>query len=235
MGSKEQRDRERSDETDASAVKRYEFAVYFIEPTDCVLDVSCGEGYGSAILSKVAKQVEGIDYSREAIEIAKRKYHHISNTTFFEDDAQTLRTQRDGSKDMIVSFETIEHLKRPEAFIKKCYDILKPGGLILLSTPNESWSTHTYKYHISELKPAQLINLLKAQSFTIEKCYGEAPATTMHEVRQRHRKIIELLPLRVREIIGDLILPKTKSEITATDEKGLGNFTGMIILARRPK
>src|SRR5207249_9324746 len=101
-------------------------------PEKRVLDIACGEGYGSAALARAgAASVVGVDISAEACEHARRKYGV---------DARVGRADRiplpAGSIDVIVSFETIEHVERPESFLNECVRVLAPGGALILSTPN---------------------------------------------------------------------------------------------------
>ena len=118
-------------------VYRYAFACQFVEGKR-VLDVACGEGYGAAALQKAgAAQVVGVDLSDAACRHARQKYGL---------DARVGNAERmpvpDKSVDVIVSFETIEHLDNPNRFLDECLRVLSPGGRIIVSTPNKgvySW------------------------------------------------------------------------------------------------
>lgn len=88
-------------------MQRYEIASNLVEGKN-VLDAACGEGYGSYILSKKAKNVMGIDISSEAIEYASEEYKN-KNLKYICASIEKLPLE-DNSIDIIISFETIEHV-----------------------------------------------------------------------------------------------------------------------------
>lgn len=74
-----------------------------------VLDAACGEGYGSDILAKYAKKVIGIDLDNDTITRAKVKYKDRDNLIFIQGNIEKLEIE-DCSIDIVISFETIEHV-----------------------------------------------------------------------------------------------------------------------------
>ena len=94
-----------------------------------VLDIACGEGYGSFMLSQKASSVVGVDLNRQAVEAAKAKYGK-ENLTFLCADAAAVPLP-DHCFDSIVSFESIEHIPSPAAFLKELHRLLIPGGLLM--------------------------------------------------------------------------------------------------------
>lgn len=103
-----------------------------------VLDVASGEGYGSFLLRRWgAESVEGIDVDEQTVEIATRLFggdgvHYQCHT------AEQLPFE-DHTFDVVCSFETIEHLDHPELFLQEIRRVLKPGGNIILSCPNDPY------------------------------------------------------------------------------------------------
>jgi len=142
-------------------LNRYYFASQFSK-SKIVLDVACGTGYGSQIISKQgrATRIIGIDISKKSIKYAKKNYQE-KNINFLIDDAQTLNSQKDNSFDLIISFETIEHIKSSEDFIKQTKRLLKKDGVLIISTPNTNTYPKGNKYHINELSPDEFRSLLK--------------------------------------------------------------------------
>jgi len=100
-----------------------------------VLDAGCGTGYGSAELAKVAASVVGVDVAREAVDFAREHYRlpHLG----FEQASCTALPHADGSFDLIVAFEVIEHLEEWRLFLLEVRRVLAPSGQFIVSTPNK--------------------------------------------------------------------------------------------------
>jgi SAM-dependent methyltransferase len=98
-----------------------------------VLDMACGEGYGSDVLSRTAARVVGVDGNPEAHEHAKLRYT-APNLTFEWGAVETFGEP--ASFDAVVFLQTIEHVIDPPAVLAHFRRILKPGGVVFVSTPN---------------------------------------------------------------------------------------------------
>ena len=125
-----------------------------------VLDAGCGEGYGASILAGRATKVLGIDLDRDVIDHASERY---PNVRFEAGDLSTLAFP-DGSFDAIVSFQVIEHLQSPRGFVTECARVLRPGGLLVLSTPNRlTFSPEGVRnpFHTVEFAPEELRGVLE--------------------------------------------------------------------------
>lgn len=130
---------------------RYLFAAQFVKGR-IVLDVASGAGYGTKLLAdRGAKSVYGIDISNEAIKYAKKTYGG-KNVTFIRGDAYAVPLG-DHAVDMVVSLETIEHLSDPKKFLKEAKRVLKPQGILIVSTPNAPVYNKISKnpFHLTEL------------------------------------------------------------------------------------
>ncbi len=159
--------------TGIESVHRYLLAAELVRGKK-VLDVACGEGYGSFLLAQRAAEVVGIDLNAQAVEAARRKYLR-DNLSYLCADA--LRTPfPDHFFEIIVSFETIEHLPSPEDFIKELRRLTVPGGLLILSSPNktpfDAYSKEKNVFHIQELEEQELETLLSRQ-FRQVKIHGQ--------------------------------------------------------------
>lgn len=115
-------------------LSRYQFASRYANGKH-VLDIACGTGYGTRLLSHVAARVVGGDISLESVSSALRRYH-AANVDYVCLDAQEFPF-REGSFDVVVSLETVEHLVEAERFLDECVRVLRPGGTLVLSTPNK--------------------------------------------------------------------------------------------------
>jgi ubiquinone/menaquinone biosynthesis C-methylase UbiE len=128
-----------------------------------VLDVACGEGYGSAMLAKVAKHVIGIDVSPDAISHSNDKYGCLG-IDFKVGTCSKLGIE-DKSIDLVVSFETIEHHDQHHEMLSELLRVLKPEGLLLISSPDkEEYAKHRYsvnEFHVKELTGDEFKGLLK--------------------------------------------------------------------------
>ena len=103
-----------------------------------VLDVACGEGYGSALMKRWgATSVVGVDISGEAVDIANSAFA-TEGLEYIQHDAEQLPFD-DVSFDMAVSLETIEHLDHPEKFLRELRRVVRAGGTIVVSCPNDQY------------------------------------------------------------------------------------------------
>ena len=115
---------------------RYAFARRFAAGKR-VLDAACGEGYGSALLAGTAAEVVGVDIAEEAVAHARATYAGRSGLRFEQASAAALPLP-DASVDLVVSFETLEHLPREDQprMLAEFARVLTRDGLLLLSAPN---------------------------------------------------------------------------------------------------
>lgn len=165
--------------------ERYAFAGQFVASKNC-LDIACGSGYGSNYLIKSgAKTVAGGDISPEGIKYA-RTHFSPNGLHFFLSDAQRLPFL-DKSFDVVISIETIEHLKEPRQFVRECHRVLKPGGTLIFSTPNKGIYDHPEQtkptpinpfcmspYHLKEFFSDELVSLVEGEHFHDITVYGQS-------------------------------------------------------------
>jgi SAM-dependent methyltransferase len=156
---------------------RYHFASRFAAGKR-VVDAACGEGYGSALLARVAAHVTGADISPEALAHARATYAAQANLAFVEASCERLPLE-DASVDLFVSFETVEHITAQEAFIDEIARVLRPDGVLLMSCPNKlEYSDRrqfSNEFHVKELYREELESLL-ARRFPHTHWYGQRPS-----------------------------------------------------------
>ena len=130
-----------------------------------VLDIACGEGYGSALLAQSAKSVVGVDVDPKAVAHAEAKYGG-GNARFLHGECVAIPVG-DASVDVLVSFETIEHISEHEVFLSEIRRVLRPGGLVLISTPErenyDTTQTTANPFHVREMSGEEFNTLLKSR------------------------------------------------------------------------
>ena len=142
-----------------------------------VLDVASGEGYGSHLLSVDAASVVGVDVSADAVAHAALRYP-AANLKYIAASCVQI-PEPDASFDVIVSFETIEHIIEHEAFLREVDRLLKPSGLFIISSPNRpEYSDRTgynNEFHVKELDRAELKTLLDVH-FPVQRWFAQRAA-----------------------------------------------------------
>jgi len=152
---------------------RYVFAAGLVKGLE-VLDAACGEGYGSAILARHAASVTAVDISPETIAHARERYP-ASNIEFRAADCAQLPFE-DDRFDCIVSFEALDHLAQQEALLAGFRRVLRPGGFLLISTPDKAVYTDklggSNEYHVAELYRDEFESLL-LRHFSAIRLWGQ--------------------------------------------------------------
>jgi SAM-dependent methyltransferase len=158
----------------AEHMHRYALAASLTRDAD-VLDVACGEGYGSAWLAQVARTVVGVDISVRVVAQAHQRYRN-SNLQFLCAHAGALPFP-DDSFDWVTCFETIEHLTEQPRLIAEVRRVLRPNGHLVLSSPDRqayaALSTQDNPFHVSELSAPELRALL-AVEFPCQQWFGQS-------------------------------------------------------------
>jgi SAM-dependent methyltransferase len=132
-----------------------------------VLDAACGEGYGTALLAGAgADPAVGVEIDGQVVEHARRRY----GLDFRMADVLDLPFH-DGSFDLVVSFETIEHVRDPDAALDELGRVMAPGGLLLLSTPNKHQYLVENEFHEREFTHEELVALLRARFRSVRILY----------------------------------------------------------------
>jgi SAM-dependent methyltransferase len=169
---------------------RYKWASRWIR-NRIVLDVACGTGYGARILREAgARRVVSLDVSRDALRFGISRYAPLPVCS----DAHRLPL-RTASCEAVVSLETIEHLWDPVAFANELSRILRPGGELLLSTPNGARSLGTNPYHLHEMTLDQLRALLKETGFRLRGIWGQhwaLPPGVWYKIKGLRRMLYEI-------------------------------------------
>lgn len=157
---------------------RYAFALRFARGRR-VLDAACGEGYGTACLAGTAQSAIGIDIDADAVRHARETYRGVPNL-HFENASVTTLPLPDASVDVVVSFETIEHLPAVDQpkMLTEFARVLTADGVLVLSSPNRLRYSDARNYrnpfHLHELYRDDLSRLLDG-AFLERRWYHQVP------------------------------------------------------------
>jgi len=123
-----------------------------------VLDAGCGEGYGTAMLAERGGRTLALDYDRWTVQHLAARYPDL---TALRGNLVALPV-RTASVDVLVSLQTVEHLWDQDRFASECARVLRPDGLVVLSTPNRRTFPPGNVFHHRELDADELSTLLSA-------------------------------------------------------------------------
>ena len=127
-----------------------------------VLDIACGEGYGSFLLAKTALSVTGADIDGDVAAAAAQKYK-LPNLTYKQGDVTNIPFD-DNCFDVVVSFETLEHHDKHQEMMAEIKRVLKPDGMCIISTPDKlvysDQKNYANPFHVKELYKEEFRQLL---------------------------------------------------------------------------
>ncbi|WP_028932555.1 class I SAM-dependent methyltransferase [Pseudonocardia spinosispora] len=152
-----------------------------------VLEAGCGEGYGAAMLAEHARLVIGLDYDEQAAAHVAARYPsvHVTRGNLVH------LPLPDDAVDVVVNLQVIEHLWDQPGFLAECARVLRPGGLLLISTPNRitfspGRDTPLNPFHTRELAAAELDELLVDAGFEVREMLGLHHGAGLRELDVRH-------------------------------------------------
>ncbi|MCP2254590.1 Methyltransferase domain-containing protein [Prauserella aidingensis] len=156
--------------------RRHEAAYHALLPYCAgavVLEAGCGEGYGAGLLADHAAQVIALDYDSAAIDHVARSYPAVRA---LHGNLATLPLA-DGGLDVVANLQVLEHLWDQYGFLAECRRVLRPGGRLLVTTPNRltftpDSDTPLNPYHTRELSPSELDEMLRDAGFAVELLAG---------------------------------------------------------------
>lgn len=162
-----------SDEDRQLHLSRYGFARDLFRAEWRCLDAACGSGYGAAFLADKVRHLDGVDVDPRAIDYAKTTYKK-ENLNYHCADLQSTLPFADSTFDAITSFETLEHVNQQARMISEFHRVLKPGGMLVISTPDRKMSEYLgldNRFHVAELSKTEFVTLL-SQWFSVDKLFG---------------------------------------------------------------
>ncbi|MDO8489357.1 MAG: class I SAM-dependent methyltransferase [Candidatus Omnitrophota bacterium] len=198
----------------------YKFAKKYVVAKE-VLDIGCGEGYGSYYLSGFASKVTGVDYDKDVVAYAKGKYPK-NNLDFLVMDVNNLGSLK-REFDIICSFQNIEHIRDDLALLLSINKILKKGGSFICSTCNRldaspGKDTPSNKFHVREYLIDEFRSLLNS-AFAEVEIFGLKRTGRLNFYRRLKKTgLCNILPRRINPVVkffenvntGDFTLDREK-------------------------
>jgi SAM-dependent methyltransferase len=209
-----------------------------------VLEAGCGEGYGADLIADVAHRVIGLDYDDAAVAHVRARYPRVEAV---QGNLAELPLP-DGSVDIVVNFQVIEHLWDQAQFIAECARVLRPGGLLMISTPNRitfspGRDTPINPFHTRELNAAELTELLVEGGFVMDGMFGVFHGPVLQAMDARHGgSIIDAQITRAvadapwpAELLADVAaVTSTDFELTDCESSDINDSLDLVAIAVRP-
>ena len=134
-----------------------------------VVDMACGEGYGTGVLARHARRVTGVDANPDAFEHASAKYTQ-AGVRFVRDLIETYIEPCDA----VVFLQTIEHVNEPAELLARFASLLTPGGVVYVTTPNRltlappGAERSGNPWHVREYAPEEFAALVRPQFGSVD-------------------------------------------------------------------
>jgi SAM-dependent methyltransferase len=190
-----------------------------------VVEAGSGEGYGAGLLREVAQSVVAVELDPAAVGHTRRTYPDVApvraNLVALPFGAGTI--------DAVVHFQTIEHLWDQGAFVAECARVLRPGGLLLVTTPNTLTFPKGNPFHVRELTMPELVELLEDGGFEVTDQLGI-----------RHRGLDDSLIDEQIAVPQELWSPELRRQVAAVtcENFEIGPFEpadlDLAVVARKP-
>ncbi len=152
-----------------------------------VLEAGCGEGYGADLIAGVARQVTALDYDEATVAHVRARYPRVQ---VVHGNLAELPLP-DQSVDVVVNFQVIEHLWDQPQFVRECARVLRPSGVLMMSTPNRitfspGRDTPINPFHTRELNADEMTELLRDAGFASVTMSGVFHGPRLVEMDTRH-------------------------------------------------
>jgi len=194
-----------------------------------VLEAGCGEGYGADLIAGVARRVTALDYDEATVAHVRARYPRVQ----VRHANLTELPLADGSVDVVVNFQVIEHLWDQARFVSECARALRPSGLLMVSTPNRitfspGRDTPINPFHTRELNADELTQLLVDAGFPQVSISGLFHGSRLQEMDARHGGSIIDAQI-ARAVAAAPWPPELAADVALTNRRNdLSNLKGQI-------
>ena len=209
-----------------------------------VLEAGCGEGYGADLISRVARRVIALDYDETTVAHVRARYPRVE---VMHGNLAELPLA-DASVDVVVNFQVIEHLWDQAQFVRECARVLRPSGLLMVSTPNRitfspGRDTPINPFHTRELNADELTRLLVDAGFTSVSMSGVFHGPRLAEMDARHGgSIIDAQIARAvadapwpAELLADVAaVTSADFDVVDADDRDIDDSLDLVAIAVRP-
>lgn len=170
--------------------RRHEAAYHALLPhcrDAVVLEAGCGEGYGAGLIASVATQVIALDYDDLTARHVAARYPKLD---VLRGNLAALPLSQE-SVDVVANLQVIEHLWDQPGFLAECHRVLRPGGVLLVTTPNRitfspGQDTPLNPFHTRELAADELAELLREAGFQVSLLAGLRHGPRLRALDERH-------------------------------------------------
>ena len=176
-----------------------------------VLELGSGEGYGIELLAPKSDKYVCVDKHAPGVDFAK-----YPNVEFKQSSFPPLTDFADNTFDFVVTFQVIEHIPNDKLFVQEIYRVLKPGGKMIVTTPNKKMSITRNPWHVREYTMLELENLLLKSFQAVDK-KGVSGNTKIMEYYNKNKASVHritrfdifnlqyLLPRQILQIPYDIL------------------------------
>lgn len=165
-----------------------------------LVDAGSGDGEGSAVLAETARRVIGLDHHEGSVAEATRRHRGRDDLEFRAADLAGPWPVQDA--DVVVAFQVLEHVEDDDAFVHHALQAVRPGGKVVITTPNRAMSFSENPHHVREYLADELRALLErhADEVEIRGVFGNDKVTAFDERRRAEvQRWLRLDPWRLRD------------------------------------
>jgi len=154
-----------------------------------VLEVGCGEGRGISLVLPRVTSYSAIDKIGPVIDSLKSRF---PSGKFYAGNIPPLAPFQEESFDVVLCFQVIEHIGDDHALLKEIHRVLRPGGVLLLTTPNRTMSLSRNPWHVREYTSAEL-SVLCHRFFPTAQMKGITGNEKVMEYYERNKESVQRL------------------------------------------